>query len=199
MLDKRPTILVVDDEPAVCDFLCKGLSERGYLCRAALNGSEALCKLGTGEFQVVLLDIRLPGMSGMEVLQDMQVKHCGVATIMITAVNDVVTAVQAMRLGASDYLVKPFDLEKVYTSVQTALGLKQAAKKSSVWMDAIARSVEARLDPFLAYSRTVAEGTIDIARKLGIAEEEIQSWAVNRARIDSEKEKVVTRVHLSAA
>lgn len=84
----------------VCDLLREELSERGYLCTTVLRGDEALAKLAEQHFQVVLLDIRLPGMSGMEVLREIWLNHGNTATIMITAVNDVDTAVAAMKLGA---------------------------------------------------------------------------------------------------
>jgi len=191
MVWKKPSVLIVDDEPVVCDVLYDGLSERGYLCTTVLNGNEALAKLATEDFNVVLLDIRLPGMSGMEVLWEIWLKQDNTATIMITAVNDVNTAVKAMKLGASDYLVKPFDLDRVETSIRTALDRKQANGKSSTQMDAIAHGVEAKFDPLSSYSKLVTQRTIDIARQLGIADEEIQRWAATKAMLDSEKTKVI--------
>jgi two-component system response regulator AtoC len=96
---------------------------------------------------------------------------------MITAVNDVDTAVEAMKLGASDYIVKPFELDRVDTSIRTALETKQAIKKPPAEMEAIARGVEAKLDPFSAYSKVVTQRTVEVAQHLGIGEEEIQRWA----------------------
>ncbi len=175
----------------VCDVLYKGLSERGYLCTTVLSGNEALAKLAAEAFNVVLLDIRLPGMSGMEVLQKKWLNHGNTAIIMITAVNDVNTAVKAMKLGVSDYLVKPFDLDRVETSIRTALDSKQATKKPPTQMDAIAFGVEAKFDPLSSYSKLVTQETIDIARQLGMADEEIQQWAAAKAMLDSEKTRVI--------
>ena len=191
MVGKKPSVLVVDDEQVVCDVLYEELSERGYLCTTVLSGNEAVVKLATEDFDVVLLDIRLPGMSGMEMLQGKWLNHGNTTTIMITAVNDVNTAVKAMKLGASDYLVKPFDLDRVDTSIRTALDSKQATSKSSIQMDAIACGVEAKFDPLSSYSKLVTQETIDIARQLGIAAEEIQQWAVAKAMLDSEKTRVI--------
>ena len=178
MVSKKSSILIVDDEQVICDVLSEELSEQGYLCTAVLNGDDALGELATQDFDVVLLDIRLPGMSGMEVLQEIWLNHHETATVMITAINDVNTAVEAMKLGASDYIVKPFNLDRVNTSIRGALETKQATSKFSTQMDAIASGVEARLDPSFSYSKMVTQGTVDIARQLGIAEEEIQEWAV---------------------
>jgi len=191
MVNQKPSVLIVDDEQVVCDILYDELSERGYLCTTALSGKEALAKLAAEDFAVVLLDIRLPGMSGMEVLREIWLNHTNAATIMITAVNDVDTAVEAMKLGASDYLVKPFNLDRVDASIRTALDTKQATSKSSTEIDAIAFGVEARLDLLLGYSKIAAQETIDIARQLDIAEEEIQEWAAAKAMLGSDRNKVI--------
>ena len=191
MITKKPSVLIVDDEQVVCDLLHDELSERGYLCTVALDGNNALAKLATQDFGVALLDIRLPGMSGMEVLREIWLNHCNTATIMITAINDVNTAVEAMKLGATDYIVKPFDLDRVDTSIRTALKAKQATKKPSAEMDAIASGVEASLDPFAVRAKIETKRTIDIARQLGIAEKEVQRWAEAKAILDSKKDRVV--------
>jgi len=191
MFDKKPSVLIVDDEQVVRDVLHEGLSERGYLCTTVLSGNDALAKLAAEDFEVVLLDIRLPGMSGMEVLREKCLNHGNTATIMITAVNDINTAIEAMKLGASDYLVKPFDLDKVETSIRTALDSKQANSKYSTQMDAIAHGVEARFDPLSSYSNLMTQRTIEIARQLGMADEEIQRWAAAKAMLNFEKTRVI--------
>lgn len=190
MVNKKPGVLIVDDEQVVCDLLYDELSERGYTCTTVLSGDDALAKLATEDFGLVLLDIRLPGMSGMEVLREVWLSHSNTAVIIITGVNDVDTAVEAMKLGASDYIVKPFDLDRVYTSVRTALETKQTTGKSSTEMDAIAIGVEAKFDLLSSYSRAVTQRTIDIARRLGIAEEEIQRWTAAKAMVDSRRNRI---------
>ncbi len=177
MSSGKPRVLIVDDEQVVCDLLSEELSEQDYLCTTVLSGDDALAKLAAQHFEVVLLDIRLPGMSGMEVLREIWLNHNHTATIMITAINDVDTAVEAMKLGASDYIAKPFDLDRVATSIRTALETRPAASKVSEEIDAIARGVEAKLDPLSNYSKLVTERTISIAQQLGIDEKEIQRWA----------------------
>ena len=191
MVGKKPSILIVDDEQVVCDLLHDELSERGYLCTAVLNGNDALAKLDKEDFQVLLLDIRLPGMSGIEVLREICLNHGNTATIMITAINDVNTVVEAMKLGASDYIVKPFDMDRVDGSIRTALETKQAASKPFTRMDALARGVEVRLDPLSNYSKLITERTIDVARQLGIAEDESQRWAAAKEKFESDKRKKI--------
>ena len=191
MVNKKPSVLIVDDEQAVCELFCDELSGRGYQCTSVLSGNVALAKLGTEDFDVVLLDIRLPGMSGMEVLREIWLNHRNTATIMITAVNDVDTAVLAMKWGASDYIVKPFDLDRVNASIHTTLEAGPATKKPPTAMDAIARGVEAKVDPFSSYSKMVTQRTIDIARKLDIPDEEIQEWTEAKAKLDSERNGII--------
>jgi putative two-component system response regulator len=205
MVSRKPSVLIVDDEQVVCDFLHDELSDLGYLCTIASNGKDALTKLLAYDFDVALLDIRLPGISGMKVLAEMRPNHLNTLVVMITAVNDVNTAVEAIKLGASDYLVKPFGIDRVFTSVRKALedskhsvgekeckppphmGGKEAEEESTHRIDAIAFGVEANLDSIDGHSSMVTERTIDVARELGIAEAEIQQWAATRAKIDEEK------------
>lgn len=199
MVDKNPQILIVDDEAVVCSMLYDELSERGYLCTTAFNGNEALAKLATQDFDAVLLDIKLPGISGIEVLRKMQSNHPNTAAIMITGINDVDTAIATMKLGASDYIVKPFDLGRVNTSICTVLGTrkrhctgggeenKPVVEEFSSEMDAIARGIEAKYESLTGYSSIVTQRTIELARQLGIAEEEIQRWTAVRARLEAER------------
>lgn len=192
MVKKKPGILIVDDEQVVCDLLHDELSERGYLCSTALDGNTALTKMATQDFDVVLLDIRLPGISGMEILREVLLGQTGPAIIMVTAVNDVDTAVEAMKLGASDYIVKPFDMDMVDSSIHTALETRRTTGKRLSEMDAIASGVEVLLDPFLGYSKMVTQRTVDIARRLGINEKEIERWSVEKVSLDSKRTSVTT-------
>ncbi|MDH5695200.1 MAG: response regulator [Dehalococcoidia bacterium] len=214
MVCQKPSVLIVDDEQVVCNLLYSELSERGYLCTTAFNGHSALTKLATQGFDVVLLDINLPGVSGMEVLSKLRSEHPNTAAIMITVINDVDTAVEAIKLGAADYIVKPFDLDKVNASIRTVsethrglperrdseaplyLGseeeAKQAMEESFSRMNAIARGVEAKYELLTGYSNTLTQRTVKIARQLGIPEKEIQKWADARARLESERNGEIT-------
>lgn len=191
MVYKESSVLIVDDEQVVCDVLHDELSDRGYLCTMAFDGNDALTKLAAQDFEVVLLDIRLPGMSGMKVLREIRFNYGNTATIMITAVDDINVAVEAMKLGASDYIVKPFDLDRVNTSIRIALETKQAVDKCSTGMDAVARGVEVKHELLTGYSYIVTQRTIEVARQLGIAEEEIQQWADARARFEFERDRAI--------
>lgn len=188
MIEDKFNVLIVDDEQVICDLLVEELSESGLKCYSVIDGKSALEKIKTESFDLVLLDIRLPGMSGIELLRELWLNHSDVPIIMITAVNDIDTAVEAMKLGAVDYIVKPFDLEKVNASVHTSLE-NQATNKSTSQLNAIARGVEVKLDPFSAYSKVVTQKTTEIARQLDIPEDEINRWAAEKERLHTGKRK----------
>jgi heterodisulfide reductase subunit A len=102
-------ILVVDDELIVRDSLKEWLEEEGFAVDMAASGSEALDQLAKQAYQLMLLDIKMPGMDGVEVLQKARESFADINVIMMTAYATVETAVEAMKIGALDYLVKPFD------------------------------------------------------------------------------------------
>jgi len=104
-------ILVVDDELIVRDSLKEWLGEEGFTVDMAASGSEALEQLAKQAYHLMLLDIKMPGMDGVEVLQKAAESFPNVNVIMMTAYATVETAVEAMKIGALDYLIKPFDPE----------------------------------------------------------------------------------------
>ncbi|MEO5331738.1 MAG: sigma-54 dependent transcriptional regulator [Magnetococcus sp. YQC-5] len=107
------SILVIDDEPAIRQILAATLSKAGYTTEAARDGSEALQRLAKGDIDIAICDIQMPGMDGVEVVQ--QAKTMGIETIflMMTAFASVDTAVKAMKSGAYDYLTKPLRKENI--------------------------------------------------------------------------------------
>ncbi|MFC1967619.1 response regulator [Chloroflexota bacterium] len=122
MVEKKVKVLIVDDEQMICDVLETDLSERGYLCTSVRNGKDALAKLCEEKYQVVLLDIVLPGgISGIETLVEILQHHGYVAVIMITGINSPDVAIATEGYGASGYIVKPFDLNEVDASIRKAL------------------------------------------------------------------------------
>jgi DNA-binding NtrC family response regulator len=123
--EAKGTILVVDDDQAVRSVVSRKMQGDGYTCTTAADGREALDKTATQSFDVVLLDIKMPGPSGMEVLPQIVAQHPESCVIMITAVVDTQTAVEAMKLGALDYVTKPFNLDDLGMRVQKALERKR--------------------------------------------------------------------------
>ena len=121
MTSERATIMIVDDEPTVTDLLSTDLELRGYNCVTAATGEDALVKLATVSVDALLLDLRLPGVSGMDVLTKVVSSYPATVVIIVTAVEDPQTVVQAMKIGALDYILKPFELQRVADSIRKAL------------------------------------------------------------------------------
>ncbi len=118
-------ILVVDDELVVCKSVQRILSPEGYEVETALSGQEALERLGQESFDLVITDLKMPGMDGMELLSKIKEKDPEMIIIMITGYSTVQTAVQAMKMGALDYIPKPFTPEELIVVVEKALDKKK--------------------------------------------------------------------------
>ncbi len=114
-------ILIVDDEAPIRALLGEHLRQEGYQVTLAHNGATALEALTKAEFELVLTDVRMPGMSGLELLAEIVRTHPAVGVLMLTACEDLTLAVNAMRIGALDYVLKPFRLAELTLSVQGAL------------------------------------------------------------------------------
>ena len=118
--DVRPRVLVVEDEEIVRDILLNVLKEEGYRVDAVETGEEALKSLDSHLYDIVLLDLNLPGMHGMNVLSAAPSVQTDAQFIVMTAYGTVDTAVEAMRLGAYDYINKPFRTEELVLTLQRA-------------------------------------------------------------------------------
>ena len=210
MVYNPPMILVVDDDEVIRGLVCEGLAGDGYTCDIASTANDALSKLQNHHFDVALLDIRLPGESGIDLLKTLQTSFQTLTIVMMTAVKDLNTAIEAMKLGASDYITKPFTIDKLTASITAILKNKRGhssvstirtipnvshgkriASRSLSVMNAIARSVEAQGDYFDFHSEIVTERTIDLARRLGLPAKEIENWAVARNELYSERSRYI--------
>jgi putative two-component system response regulator len=114
-------VLVVDDEPYVREILRRWLEEEGYQCAQAANAEEALEALRADDYHLLISDIRMPGLSGLELLVRIRAQLPDVAVIMVTAVDDRSTAVTALELGAYGYVIKPFGRNEVLINIANAL------------------------------------------------------------------------------
>ncbi|MFQ5894175.1 MAG: sigma-54-dependent transcriptional regulator, partial [Nitrospinota bacterium] len=111
-------VLLVDDEPDFCEALGDFLTDEGYEVLVAFNGEEALEVFRRHEPDMVLLDVRMPGQSGLDVLKNLGRQGHDASVIMTTAVDEVTTAVEAMKLGAYDYLVKPISTDHLSAAME---------------------------------------------------------------------------------
>ncbi|HEY5997612.1 MAG TPA: response regulator, partial [Candidatus Deferrimicrobiaceae bacterium] len=117
----RAKILVVDDERMIRWSIQQALSKDGHIVATVETGEEALAQAQDEPPDIVLLDITLPGIDGIEVLRRLKQNEPSLTVVMITATEDLKVAVEAMRLGAYDYVSKPFDLDRLKVIVQNAL------------------------------------------------------------------------------
>ncbi len=196
-------VLIVDDEPGIAKLLHDWLAHAGFECLTCTQGEEALALLEQQAFGAVISDLRMPGMTGIELLQRVRPTHPLLAFLMATAVDDVRVGIQAMREGADDYLVKPFHLENVLASVNRALEKKnlerevanyrlrleqmvdqrtrqlQAAMKRieqtyDDTLEALAAALDLRDNETAGHSRRVTSYCMEIARLLNCSEAELQ-------------------------
>jgi len=116
----RIKILIIDDEKLVRWSLQQKLSKEGYEVESAPTGEEGINLIREDGYDLVLLDLRLPGMDGVQVLQEIRKLEKEVAVIMLTAETAISRAVECVRLGAHNYLCKPFDFEEVRVAVEKA-------------------------------------------------------------------------------
>jgi putative nucleotidyltransferase with HDIG domain len=115
-------ILIVDDEEPIRDFVSAMLSSANYTCSQAASGNEALALLDSGEeFELMLSDLMMPGMDGTALLEAAKERCPDMPVVMVTAVTDVSVALEAIRNGAYDYLLKPFERDQLMTAVRRAL------------------------------------------------------------------------------
>jgi DNA-binding response OmpR family regulator len=123
------SVLIVEDETIMRESLRDWLKDEGYEVETAEEGEEALQRIGKEKFGIAVLDLRLPGKDGLEVLKEAKAQDPKLEGIIITAYPSVETAVEAMKIGAVDYIVKPFTPDALEKSIQAVLGPVQAEIK----------------------------------------------------------------------
>ncbi|MFH1031948.1 MAG: response regulator [Chloroflexota bacterium] len=132
MTQERYRLLVVDDEETIATLVGRRLAQAGFTVDTANSGEEALSKMAKADFCTVLTDIRMPGMSGIDLLRCLIVEYPATCVIMVTAVDDAKTAVDAMKMGAYDYVTKPFDMDDVVIKVRRAIEKRDSRLESEL-------------------------------------------------------------------
>ncbi|MGQ9474201.1 MAG: sigma-54-dependent transcriptional regulator, partial [Candidatus Caldatribacteriaceae bacterium] len=128
-------ILVVDDERFMAEMLQEILEEEGMLVETALDGKQALQKFHSSSFDLVLLDLRMPELSGMEVLREIKKTDADVPVVVITAYGSVDNAVEALKVGAYDFVTKPFKIEELKNIIHRALELEKLRRERNYLLD----------------------------------------------------------------
>ncbi|MCU0561711.1 MAG: response regulator [Desulfobacterales bacterium] len=124
MSQSMPKLLLVDDEERLRGNLSKLLTTRGYEVADVGTGEEALEHIKAHAVDVVVLDIRMPGLSGIETLAEIQKLGLGIEVLLLTGHATVETAIEGMRLGAYDYLMKPYDLDYLIQKIDGAAKIR---------------------------------------------------------------------------
>ncbi|GKT00184.1 response regulator transcription factor [Acidovorax sp. SUPP3434] len=127
-------ILVVEDDPRVADFLLRGLKAEGYSVELARNGPDGLALARTGDPGLLLLDLMLPGLSGLELCQTLRSEGRHVPVLMLSALSNTEDKVNGLRLGADDYLTKPFAFEELLARIEALMrrGREQRQRASTL-------------------------------------------------------------------
>ncbi len=145
MTDSRAmTCLVVDDEPHLRSILMRLLTSEGFACREAGSGRAALEELGRAPADLVVSDIRMPEMDGIQLLAELRARWPDTAVVMVTAVSDVASATNCLTQGALDYVAKPFQVEDVGARVRQALEKRRLILENRDYQHNLERKVEAQ-------------------------------------------------------
>jgi putative two-component system response regulator len=155
------TVLVVDDEDGIRQALTRFLTRLGYQVQAAANATEALEKLAAHHPTAMLCDIRMPETSGVELLPKVLAQDPDLAIIMLTAIDEPRTAIECLKLGAYDYLIKPVDLEELELSLQHALRQRQLEVDRRELEQWLAREVAVRTRELEERSAAIEEVALD--------------------------------------
>jgi len=129
MADEKINILVAEDEESLRSQISAWLNDEGFSVDVALDGREAIRKIQTGDFDIAMIDVRMPGSNGLEVLRYIKKNSPHTEVVMMTAMQDVSMAVEAMKLGAREYLSKPIDMDQLVPQLRTLMKTRDAEQR----------------------------------------------------------------------
>jgi putative two-component system response regulator len=158
---ERTTVLVVDDEEGIRKALERFLTRLGYQVAVAANATEALVRLAADRPQTMLCDIRMPDTSGVELLPKVLAQDPDLAVIMLTAIDEPRTAIECLKLGAYDYLIKPVDLDELELALQHALRQRQLELDRRQLEQWLAREVAVRTRELEERTASIEEIALD--------------------------------------
>ena len=159
-------ILIVDDEEMISSILSRRLIQEGYSCVTAHNGKEALKHFYRDRFSLIISDIKMPEMDGIELLKRAKAVHPNLIVIIMTAYPEIDMAVEAMREGAYDFIIKPTDLDLVIFSVKRALEKKRLEEEVEVYHKNLERLVEERTAKLQQAYHTLKKAYLDSVKVL---------------------------------
>ncbi len=125
-------MLVIEDDDRIADFLSRALSAEGHNVMRLATGDEALSVVQNGDFEFILLDLMLPGISGLDVCQELRFRKINIPIIMLTAIDSSEDVVRGLKMGADDYMTKPFDLDELMARIETVSRRQQTLPSHTV-------------------------------------------------------------------
>ncbi|MCX7912809.1 MAG: response regulator [Dehalococcoidales bacterium] len=164
-------ILIVDDELIVRRALVRLLAREGHQCEEASNGEEALEKLAREPADLVILDIRMPGKSGFEILPLVRARCPDTAVVMATAVADAESAIQCLKQGAYDYFIKPLNFEEVAIGVERALEKRRLELENRAYQHHLEELVAERTEDLRKALIRLKQASLDTIHRLARAAE----------------------------
>jgi DNA-binding NtrC family response regulator len=158
----RFTILIIEDKKSMAEMLAKTLDAEGYRSIFALSGEDGIAVYGRERVDLVLTDLKLPGMNGMEVLKALKARSPFLPVIMMTAFGSIENAVEAVKSGAYDFLTKPFDITHMLVLVEKALESAKLSAENAILKEEF--SEELGFPKIIGKSRAL-DGAIDLIKK----------------------------------
>lgn len=152
--DAMKTILIVEDDADISRMLCELLTRNGYAPIAAYSGSEAILRLEHERFDLILLDLMLPGKTGLQVLEAFRARSSA-PVIVLTAVSDKESVIRLLRSGSDDYVVKPFDNDELLARIEVQLRKQTTSERKA---ELVYKDLALDLETFDAYIRGAAAG-----------------------------------------
>ena len=140
----KTNILVVDDEPSICHLVSRLLEKQGYACATCESAMEAVKRIASVPYELVISDIMMPGMTGIDLLARIKKSHPDIAFIMLTAIDDHETAVRALDLGAFGYVIKPFEANELIINVVNSLRRRELEMERNRYEDRLEGEVRER-------------------------------------------------------
>src|SRR5215813_856830 len=162
-------ILVVDDEETIREIVCSMLTSAKYECRQAGSGMEALALLDSGEeFELMLSDLMMANLDGIGLLERTKERFPDMPVIMVTAVHDISVALAALRNGAYDYLLKPFEREQLVATVRRALENRRLKLENRAYQTNLEAQVMARTEQLRRANAQLRDAMLDLERSYDI-------------------------------
>ncbi len=150
-------VLVIDDEEAMRESLAAWLRKEGYRVSVAADGADGLAQLSAGAFDLLLVDMKMPGMDGMTVLERTREVRPDIPVVMITAYGSIENAVTAMKKGARDYLLKPFDPEQMLLVIERIVGHQELVRENEALRERLRQSARDGVGDLVAGSEAMVD------------------------------------------